>query len=465
LKFPSVRLGQQVSTGATIWSHELRLSSESRIFNFLDYTVGAFHSLEPTTTTEVLPTPIALPSFLGGGLATVVNTNIFLNARTSEWSEFANVTAHIGRKTELTGGVRHINYDFITNLYLNSKLLLPVDKKSTPWVYSFSLSHRFSDDLLAYATTGSSWRGGPYQIGVFSAEQTPRIQQFTNLKDETSKSYEVGLKANFFDKKLRLNVAGFHQTFNNFIYYGPFVNYVNVTQTVTNGVVSEVATPGVFHFGSSVPAVINGVDLDLAYQITPRFNISAAFSYAKGHIKNGTVACNDLNGDGIPDVNPGNPTVAQIRAGAGGEDVAACRTNERLSRAPNWSLTVQSEASQPIAPDVDGFVRGLLSYYPKNPNDPDNPYDTVKAYGLLNMYLGIRSPGGAWEVSVFAKNIANTGRVLTRDDIPLSTAAQVLAPPTFRTTVGTNFPTSYVDVTYTQPREIGLNVRYAFGSR
>jgi iron complex outermembrane receptor protein len=81
------------------------------------------------------------------------------------------------------------------------------------------------------------------------------------------------------------------------------------------------------------------------------------------------------------------------------------------------------------------------------------------------MYLGIRSPGGAWEVSVFAKNIANTGRVLTRDDIPLSTAAQVLAPPTFRTTVGTNFPTSYVDVTYTQPREIGLNVRYAFGSR
>jgi iron complex outermembrane receptor protein len=99
-------------------------------------------------------------------------------------------------------------------------------------------------------------------------------------------------------------------------------------------------------------------------------------------------------------------------------------------------------------------VRGLFTYVPDNPNVPTNRFDEVNAYSLLNLYLGLRDPDGAWELSVFGKNITNTGRVLSRGDQALTTFGQVNAA------YG-----RYVDAVFTRPREFGVNLRVAFGSR
>src|SRR3546814_3954952 len=77
-------------------------------------------------------------------------------------------------------------------------------------------------------------------------------------------------------------------------------------------------------------------------------NVSASFSYAKGKIKNGQVACNDFNGDGAPDQNPAAPTVAEITAAAGGDAVASCTISDRLSFAPLWTLVLTPEYTQPV---------------------------------------------------------------------------------------------------------------------
>ena len=451
--FPNSEFYQNLDTVYKQHTHEVRLASDERIAGIFDYAVGWFntdvHADNNITTRSAV-------TFLGS-LAAVAATPVVSNNGQKENSFFGNVTAHIGDQTELSGGVRHINFERRNFLSVSGATLVSARQKSTPTVYNFSLSHRFSDSFLAYANTGSSWRGGPLFVGVFRP-LTPRLQKFILLQNETSKSYEVGIKTNFLDKRLRLDIAAYHQDFKNFIYRGSSVNYVDLTATGPQA--------NSFNFGASVPAKVTGVDVDMAFQVTPRFNIGAAFSYAKSKIKGGVIACNDLNGDGIPDATSTTPTVAQIRAGAGGEDVAQCQVSDRLSFAPDWSLAVQSEYSKELTSGTDAFMRGLLSYYPKNVQDPRNRFDDVKAYGLLNLYLGVRDPGGAWEVSLYGKNITNTGVRLSRGDASsVATSVQALQPPTFRTTVGQRVTSGYATATYTPQREFGLNVRYAFGSR
>jgi iron complex outermembrane receptor protein len=81
----------------------------------------------------------------------------------------------------------------------------------------------------------------------------------------------------------------------------------------------------------------------------------------------------------------------------------------------------------------------------------------VDSYGMLNVYVGVRGNEGAWDVAVYGKNVTETERVL-RSTNPLTVSYR--QGPTAAMGVA-----SYRSVSVTDPREFGLNLRYAFGSR
>ncbi|CAN7341411.1 TonB-dependent receptor plug domain-containing protein [Phenylobacterium sp. LjRoot225] len=451
--FPDREYGQTLHSRAKQATNEIRLASEDRLFGQFDYTVGAYlsHFNPPSDLTN----QSAITLF--GRLVSVVDTPIQRRSKARERSIFGNATWHIGEATELSGGLRHIWYDDSGLLKVNGATLSNLHSKDEATIYNVSLSHKFSQDFLVYANTGSAFRPGPSIIGIFRPP-TPLITKYTELENEKSKSYELGFKSTFLDKRVLLNVAAYHQDFKNFIYRGPSVAYIDLNQLGP-----RVNTA---NFGSSVDAKIDGVDIDAAFQVAQGFNITAAFSYAKSKIKNQFVACNDLNRDGVPDINAGTPTLAQLQASTGGEALAQCQVSDPISFTPKWSLVLQSEYAKPISDSVDGYVRGLLSYYPKNRQDPYNTYDNVTDYGLLNLYGGVRSKDGAWDVSLYAKNITKTQKTLNRANGVVTTQFQALQPPTFTSVVSGNSASSYLgDVRLTPVREFGVNVRYAFGSR
>ncbi len=444
-------------------THELRLSSVDRLFNLLDYTVGYFRSDVDGGQPIVSPSAITIDGgFLGGtaGVPILVaqsNAEIDGFGGQEERSFFGNLTLHLGNRTELSGGARRISFHVTNVLNLTSPSppaplsLQNQDDTYHPTVYNFSLSHKISDDLLVYGNTGSSWRNGPQAVGVQAFG--PRITQFTKLTPETSKSYEIGLKSSLLDRHLIVNVAAFHQDFTNFIYYSPnAVTYVTFT-----------GAPGQANFLASVPAKINGLEVDATFRPNKSFDLGASFAYAKGKMSNGTIACNDPTGSGVPSTTA--PTVAQILAVTGGQPVAVCSSNQRLSTAPDWSLILQPEYSFPVLDHADAFVRGLLSYHPSNVNQEINRFDDVSSYSILNMYLGLRNGDGAWDVTLFAKNVTNTLRVLSETGTALATGVQALQPPTFATVAGQSYSSPYVGIRTTPPREFGISVRYAFGSR
>ena len=258
---------------------------------------------------------------------------------------------------------------------------------------------------------------------------------------------------------MRLNLSAFHQDFENYIYRGPWVWYVNIDRG--NPV------PAQFNFNANVDATVDGAELDLAFQATENFDVGVSFAYAEGEMDDGVVACNDFNRDGVPDNKPPSaPTVAQILTAAGStnplvEAVASCTVNDRLSFAPDWSGTLQAEYQYPITPSMDIFGRGLYSYYTSNEQDPNNVYDDVDAYGLLNLYAGLRSSDGVWEVALFARNALDTEEVLARGNAAAATPYRNLAAGG----AGTTLAGPYMTRAFTPPQEFGLSVFYSFGSR
>jgi len=233
----------------------------------------------------------------------------------------------------------------------------------------------------------------------------------------------------------------FHQKFDNYIFSSSPILF----QATTNGTTFN---PSVSRAGLSVgvPVTVNGVEGEFAFQPSTHFNIGGNVSYALGKIKNGLVPC---SGASLPVPH---------------KQINFCTVNQRSGPAAPFSASVQSEYNQEIAGDVTGFLRGQLTYYGKSKNDPTNTLDDVKAYGLVNLFVGLRGPGDKWEFTVFAKNIFDTFRVLSRDALPRLTTFALLNA-SFRPIGGGAIQTNYRGVNVTAPREFGLNLRVAFGSR
>ncbi|WP_313433801.1 TonB-dependent receptor domain-containing protein [Novosphingobium sp.] len=466
---------QQTNTRSTSKSHEIRLQNEERLFDMVDYVVGFFDSRNQPHTDLTNPTAVALPAALGGGLAQVVQTPITSQGKTHEQSIFGNLTVHIGDSTEISGGARHIDYQDESQLIVNGATIANNAQKAKKWIYSGSIKHNFTPDLMIYAATGSSWRPGINVVGDFNITPSPLENSFLQLPAETSESYEIGLKSTLMDGRLRFNLTGYHQKFKNYPYRvpGSGVFYVNTValQNASGAVTGLAQQVNNFNFVGAVPVEVNGVEGDVSFDITPTWKLNASASYSLGKIKNGTIPCNDLNGDGVPDATTNAPSLAELQAAVGADNIAACQVNQRASFMAPFSATLQSEYSFPAFGDTDAYVRGLMTYTGKSQGDPGNAWDDVSDYALVNLFAGLRAQDGAWEIGFYAKNVFETTKTLTRTN-PLFTAYQQLGfggiqngAPVFTGPTAATYTSTYTGVTVTAPREFGINVRYAFGSR
>lgn len=472
--FPGRNVRQDTVSRSKSTSHEVRLQNQARLFGMLDYVVGFFDQRTNSPTALLRRTPVRLPTALGGSLATLAETTIDRGGRSHERSFFGNVTVHLGEATELSGGLRHIDYTSRGDLVISGRAVASDAQDAKKWIYSASIKHNFTPDLMVYASTGSSWRPGINVIGDFNIAPSARERGFSNLPAETSRSYEIGLKSSLLDDRLRVNLAAYHQTFENYPYRAPngvfFVNTValrDATGQVT-GTTREVST---FNFVGAVPVRVNGVEGDVSFKASDRWSLGVTASYALGKIKNGAIPCNDLDRDGRPDVITTAPTLAGLQAAVGADNLSACTVSQRSAFQSPFSATLQTEYGVPISRAVEGYLRGLVAYNGRSRTDPSNVYDDVGAYALANLYAGIRDAEGGWEIALFAKNLFDTAKALSRTD-PLTTSYQqlgfggiqngrpVLTGPTSVTATST-----YTGITSTPPREFGVNVRYAFGGR
>lgn len=461
-------------------THEIRLQNQERIAGLFDYVVGAMQvkahspSLFNSSITAVT-SGTSYPNYTLNNVLYPLGVYRFRDDR--EQSLFGNVTAHIGERLEVSGGIRRIWYNSLAGVrtgaypptgdpattYANSAssfrcfghsdddlaeigpgLTCGPTKKAT--IYSASANYKFTDNIMVYGTYGTSFRPGNSVVGWRGTQVGSFLSQFLDLPDEKSRSFEIGFKTSWFDRRLHFNVSAYTQKFTNYAFRlaSPVIALSDTTATAT-------LAPS-FNFVAPVDAKVNGFEAELGWDVSANFNIAATLSFADGKIKNGVFPCVDLNDDNVPDTAP--PTAAQLYAETNGSQVDTCLGNASSSASSRWAGTIQAEYSHDLNDKMQGYARGFLNWKGNNEGFSLNPYDQVSAYGLLDVFLGVRDVNGGWDASIFVKNLLDTNRVLTATDSPLTT----------RISAGTRADTQYLGITTLDPRTFGLTLRVAVGS-
>lgn len=439
-------------------SHEIRLQNDERIADRFDYVLG-FMQYDTASDTDfnrsigVIATPF-LPD-MPTSIAQIYSVPMVRYTDEIEKSVFGNVTVHFGPNTEVSGGLRHIWYEGVSGLTTfgidDPALRRNLDLNATIW--TASAKHRFNENIMFYANAGSSWRpntvviGGPVNASAFQL-------QFQGTPAEKSQSYEVGIKSNWLDGRLKANITGFYQKFKNYPYRSLIGPWSIVPGSYNAADLTQLRVEQV-QYAAAVPVTVKGMEAELMFNPVPNLNLGATVSYAHGKIKNGLVPCTDLNGDGADDQLVTQPNAQDLFAVTGTDFLSACRVNQRSASSPLWSGALTAEYTQPINTSLEGYLRGLYSWKGKSEGDPSSKIDSVKSFGILNLYAGLRDPDGGWELSVFAKNVTNTFRVLTNEGLRSTSTL----------THGTLSYTNYYGITVTEPREFGVNLKIAFGSR
>jgi iron complex outermembrane recepter protein len=490
--------GRSTRSRLTRWTHEWRASTrEPLLGGLLDFVVGAFHLKEDIQNfgnnglsfqPGAFGNPLGAPQAIAPNLRFATATTFDTNSKVREWSFFGNALVHITPDTELSGGIRFINnernairvnaqtagFRAVANINANPACAnaggslgatyagvcdIPVpaavtgtiidQTKKSPVVYSATLSHRFSPQLLAYGSYGTSWRPGPTQGSLVNGTNDPLLASFQQLADEKTESFEGGVKATLLDGRLAVNLAYYRQDYTNLV----FSDFSAIRYVLDNG-------QGVRQLAAQVPlnynvdATIEGIDFDMRFAVTDRFNIGGTLSWSDGTYKNQTIPCNDGNFDGIADA--GAFSVAQFPAGV---FIAQCLASGQSSPSPRFTGTFLADASHPIGEAREVFASGTITYTGKNPYA--NPFFTVQDYALVNVNVGIRDVDAGWELQAFVRNLLNNDTI-TANNVSTAGPSDVLLGNTLQGLFGN---AGYATYSMVRPRELGLTFRYAFGSR
>jgi outer membrane receptor protein involved in Fe transport len=493
--------GNFISPGSGVFqtspsnSNELRLSSVEWLFRRFEYTIGFFRSNTPSSGVSIEPPsflagafgpPTGAPAFTYPNLRYALGDSSYNSVHSHEFAGYASLTWHIDDATEITAGVRHgeetkqldtntvfgtayqaipglpgptctayggqfgVGYPGICDFPVSVPPILIHDSESAhPTIYNVEVSHKwdFADGLTTYARTASSYTLPNIQVATADLAATyPALSPFIYLKPQTSKEYEFGIKSEFLNHKLLFDIDYYRQNWRDLFYETqPFYFYAVSAIPGSAPTVSSAVDTFV-----NAPAVVNGVEGNVSYRPIPAWTMSSEFSYAKGHIENTRIPCN-------PPANAptegGVPTVGYFQQL--GAPYNTCTSNASTTTAPLWNVTFNTEYhhSLPLlSGNLEGFARGLLYYYPDNPNASIGY--TVRAYAIGNLYLGVRDRERSWAATFYVKNIGGDNNITSKN------STQVY-------NYGANFfgSTGYFYLTHTAPREYGLTLHYTFGSR
>jgi iron complex outermembrane receptor protein len=227
---------------------ELRLASHNT--EPFSWQVGAFF-LHTITTIDQLQ----------GGLALKGATlHILTHGVTDSISGFGEATYAITPTTHLTGGLRYtsdqrdVTGSHVDTLFGNVLLAsaVPPDPKATfgQLTYRAALRQDVTDKISAYISLNRGFKSGEFNL------QSPADPA---VKPETIMAYEAGIKADLFDRRLRINIAGYHYDISNY----------QIRTTI--GTHSELA--------NAASVKVNGVDINTEAALSKAFHVTAGVTW------------------------------------------------------------------------------------------------------------------------------------------------------------------------------------------
>jgi iron complex outermembrane receptor protein len=134
--------------------------------------------------------------------------------------------------------------------------------------YRFIYSHKFSEDLFTYFNFSHGFKAGGYndQVGTGGTPITPDERRPTD--PEKANSFEVGMKSELWDHRIRLNEALF------------YVKYIDLIRQVVEPVVNANGHPGEETlFANAAGMKAYGIENEFTMRLTDNLTVRVPFSW------------------------------------------------------------------------------------------------------------------------------------------------------------------------------------------
>jgi iron complex outermembrane receptor protein len=370
------------------YTQEFRIASSDK--QRVEYVLGAFYSrfkvdaqtLQTGTFGIVSDAqPIRVTSSALGGVSDFhvdnVNYALFGQSTINLTDSFRLIVGARGTRDEVDSTFQVLPVEnicqrtFATTGVCYSTPLAPLvglKPGKTGWSGKFGAQYDVTKDVKGYATISRGYKG----ISVNNVNGASTV-----VDPETSENYELGLKSEFFDRRLSANIA---------VYYSDFKDFQAQTLFVINGV-------NQYSIGNAGGLTSRGVELELAARATTDLTMSGSVIYNKAEFTDFITQCYPLQ------------TVAQGCLTPPGSAAQFQAKGYALNNAPEWTLTASANYQHPITAvlKLDGGVNAAYKddvYF-----QVGNSATIQKAYTIVNVNLGLGAQDELWHVGVYARNL------------------------------------------------------------
>ncbi len=241
-----------------------------------------------------------------------------------------------------------------------------------------SLQYALNRDLMAYVSYGHGSKAGGYvetnTVAVPPDElvdgKVPAalVAQTTALKDEIAQSYEGGMKTLLFQRAVRLNVAGFLTTIQNF------------QDSVFTG-----GSLGFITFNDPVRSV--GAEADAAWNLGHGLQLDGGMTYA----------------DATALIQPIDPVTNAPQVNASGQPVIG---RYQHSQAPKIIYNLNADYRHPVSDRLEVHLNAGLRHRSGMFNQRQDQFYSPQLT-TLDLGAGLSQRSGRWSVDIVARNVTD----------------------------------------------------------
>lgn len=343
-----------------VFSQEIRYASPR--WGWGDFVAGVYLSSEQAER------QLTVRNLAAGAGAETSNILTDQSVDTLSYAVFADGVIHLPANLDLTLGARYTRDEktaFLDRVdAFNAAGSFRADDLKASWsevTPRAVLTWSPTRDLKAYA---SITRG--YTAGGFNTDAATTAALTTPFDPETVTNYELGVKSEWLDRRLRVNGAVFRMDYQD--KQELFFNNLTRILTITN----------------AGQATIEGLEAEVSYRPVRWLGLTATYGYL----------------DTVYDdfVIPGG----------------AVYTGNSLGSSPEHKASLAADLDYPLANGGTAIGSASWSFTDTyNTGAAADPNLQIRSYSLANLSLGYEAPNGAWRLVGWVKNLTDEEYVLT----------------------------------------------------
>ena len=397
---PDVAINDNINEKVDALSQEFRWVSN--LDGSLNFVAGLFFLSENTHRIETF----TMGGTAGGDFTTsIIGIDISdQDNETTSYAAYGQVTWDATDRMRINVGARftaeekkmdNISTDGGFPGIIGQNLTASISDDWTNFSPKVSVDYQFTDSVLGYVSIAQGFKSGGFPAAP------SRIQDFQTIEPEEATSYEIGVKADVFEDRLRVNATAY------------FMDYTDLQ--IQRFGVDPGAPPGSFGAFQTLnagDAEVSGLEVETTWLITENLSFVGSYSYTDSEFVNTIL----LDGQGNE------------------VDISG----QELTRAAPSKYAIALEYYQPLSRGALKF-RIDQRYTSTNRQDIFADESNQPGFHVMDVRAAWISGDEGWEVALWSKNLLDEEYISHAYIVGPGVIATFGKPQTYGVTVTKNF--------------------------